>query len=74
LNNEKFPTDDTDLYPGDYLIDIAKNIISENKKFKFDNFDNISRELTKLSVDQSLKMIKLNFFLKNYFPVFFHPV
>ena len=60
LNNEKFPTDDTDLYPGDYLIDIAKNIISENKKFKFDNFDNISRELTKLSVDQSLKMIKLN--------------
>jgi len=60
LNNEKFPTDDIDLYPGDYLIDIAKNIISENKKFKFDNFDNISRELTKLSVDQSLKMIKLN--------------
>ena len=60
LNNEKFSTDDTDLYPGDYLIDIAKNIISENKKFKFDNFDNISKELTKLSVDQSLKMIKLN--------------
>ena len=60
LNNEKFPTDDPDLYPGDYLIDIAKKIISENKKIKFDNFDNISRELTKLSVDQSLKMIKLN--------------
>jgi arginyl-tRNA synthetase len=60
LNNEKFPTDNPDLYPGDYLIDIAKNIISENKKFIFDNFDNISRELTKLSVDQSLKMIKLN--------------
>ena len=60
LNNEKFPTDDPDLYPGDYLIDIAKNIILENKKFKFDNFDNISRELTKLSVDQSLKIIKSN--------------
>ena len=60
LNNEKFPTNDPALYPGNYLIDIAKNIISENKKFKFDNFDNISRELTKLSVDQSLKMIKLN--------------
>ena len=60
LNNEKFPTDDLDLYPGDYLIDIAKNIISENKKFKFDNFDNISGELIKLSVGQSLKMIKLN--------------
>ena len=60
LNNEKFPTDDPDLYPGDYLIDIAKNIISENKNFKFDNFDNVSKKLTKLSVEQSLKIIKLN--------------
>jgi len=60
LNKEKFPTNDPDLYPGDYLIEIARNIISENKKFKFDNFNNISRELTKLSVEQSLKIIKLN--------------
>ena len=60
LNNEKFPTDDPDLYPGDYLIDIAKNIISGNKNIKFDNFDDISKKLTKLSVEQSLKIIKLN--------------
>ncbi len=60
LNNEKFPSDNPDLYPGDYLIDIAKNIISQNKKIKFDNFKNISNELTKLSIEQSLKMIKLN--------------
>ena len=39
---------------------IAKNIISENKKFKFDNFDAISKDLTKLSIEQSLKIIKLN--------------
>ena len=60
LNNETFPTNDADLYPGDYLIDIAKNIISENKKLKFENFDKISKELTKLSINESLKMIKLN--------------
>jgi len=60
LNNEKFPTNDADLYPGDYLIDIAKNIISENKTLKFENFDKISKELTKLSIKESLKMIKLN--------------
>ena len=60
LNNEKFPSDNPDLYPGDYLIDIAKNIISQKKKIKFDNFESISNELTKLSIEQSLKMIKLN--------------
>ena len=27
LFKEKFPIDDKELYPGDYLIDIAKNII-----------------------------------------------
>ena len=59
-NNEKFPLDNADLYPGDYLITIAKNIISQNKKLNFDNFDAISNELTKLSVAESLKIIKFN--------------
>ena len=59
-NNEKFPLDNADLYPGDYLITIAKNIISHNKKLNFDNFDAISNELTKLSVAESLKIIKFN--------------
>ena len=63
LNKEKFPTDDPNLYPGDYLIDIAKNIIKENKVLNFDNFESISESLTKLSVDQSIKLIKFN--LKN---------
>ena len=39
LNNEKFPLDNDDLYPGDYLVEIAQNIISENKQLKFDNFN-----------------------------------
>jgi arginyl-tRNA synthetase len=60
LNNEKFPLDNNDLYPGDYLIEIAQNIISDNKQLKFDNFNKIVQELTKLSVAESLKLIKLN--------------
>ena len=41
LNKEKFPIENKDLYPGDYLIDIAKNIINDNKKLKFTNFDDV---------------------------------
>jgi arginyl-tRNA synthetase len=60
LNKEKFPSDNPDLYPGDYLIGIAENIIKENNKLNFDNFKNISNILAKLSVEQSLKLIKFN--------------
>jgi arginyl-tRNA synthetase len=60
LYNEKFPRDNINLYPGDYLINIAKNIIENNKNLKFDNFENISKELTVLSVNESLKIIKKN--------------
>ena len=63
LYKEKFPTGDPNFYPGDYLIDIAKNIIKENKVLNFDNFESVSESLTKLSVDQSIKLIKFN--LKN---------
>ena len=60
LHKEKFPIDNKDLYPGDYLIDIAKNIIEQKPNFDFDNFDKISKELTKLSVQESIKLIKFN--------------
>jgi len=60
LNNEKFPADNRDLYPGDYLVDIAKSIIDNNKNLKFDKFDDVSKELTLLSVTESLKLIKTN--------------
>jgi len=63
LNGEKFPIDDPDLYPGDYLIEIAKNIIAENKDIKFDSFENVSAKLTSLAILQSLILIKSN--LKN---------
>jgi len=60
LYKEKFPLENTDLYPGDYLIDIAKNITENNKNLNFDKFENISKELTLLSVSESLKLIKSN--------------
>ena len=60
MYSEKFPLENTDLYPGDYLIDIAKNIIKNNSSLNFDKFENISKELTILSVSESLKLIKSN--------------
>ena len=58
--NEPFPNNDEDLYPGDYLIDFAKNIINSNKIKDFKNFDEISEELTSLSIEEALKLIKKN--------------
>ena len=58
--NEEFPSTNEDLYPGDYLIDFAKNIISSNEKINFENFDDISEELTVLSIEEALKLIKTN--------------
>ena len=58
--NEPFPNKNEDLYPGDYLIDFAKNILDSNKNMDFKNFDNIFEELTNLSINEALKLIKKN--------------
>ena len=60
LFKETFPLDDEDLYPGDYLINFAENIIKLNKQIDFDNFDEISEKLTILSIEEALKLIKKN--------------
>ncbi len=60
LYDETFPIDDKELYPGDYLIDIAKRIISKNKDLDFKNFESVSEKLKKLSIQESLKLIKIN--------------
>ena len=60
LKNEKFPIQDKNLYPGDYLIKIAENIISKNKELNFENFELISKKLVEISVSESLKLIKSN--------------
>ena len=57
---EPFPLENEDLYPGDYLIDFAKNIINSNKKIDFKDFEKISEELTILSIEEALKLIKKN--------------
>tara|TARA_B100001057_G_scaffold405429_1_gene418377 strand:- start:2943 stop:4676 length:1734 start_codon:yes stop_codon:yes gene_type:complete len=58
--NEKFPTNNEDLYPGDYIIDFAQNILNSKKKINLENFDKISTELTALSIDEALSLIKKN--------------
>jgi arginyl-tRNA synthetase len=57
---EVFPIDNPDLYPGDYLIDFANNIISSNSDLNFDNYDDVSEKLTELSIEQALLLIKKN--------------
>ena len=58
-HKEPFPSDNEDLYPGDYLIDFAKNI-SSNSNLNFDNYGEISEKLTELSIEQALLLIKNN--------------
>ena len=58
--NEAFPDNNTDLYPGDYLKDFAKNIVSSNSELNFDNYEDISEKLTSLSIEQGLILIKKN--------------
>ena len=57
---EPFPIDNPDLYPGDYLIDFANNIVSSNSNLNFENYESISKELSALSIDQALLLIKDN--------------
>ena len=48
LNSKgKFPSDNEDLYPGEYIIDIAKTIIDQNSDINFTNFDQIKDVLKK---------------------------
>ena len=58
--DEPFPSDNENLYPGDYLIDFAQNIIKSNKDNDFKNFDLIFDKLTDLSIKEALKLIKKN--------------
>jgi arginyl-tRNA synthetase len=57
LKNIDFPNDEN-LYPGDYIKDIAKEII-QSKKFKnFDNYELIYKKLADESLKLSIKIIK----------------
>ena len=55
LNSKgKFPSDNEDLYPGEYIIDIAKTIIDQNSDINFTNFDQIKDVLKKKNQLMSL--------------------
>ncbi|MDC3071740.1 arginine--tRNA ligase [Candidatus Pelagibacter sp.] len=60
LFDEPFPQNNEDLYPGEYIIDFAKNILKSNKDIDLKNFDKISEFLTALSINEALKLIKQN--------------
>ncbi len=46
------------LYPGDYIKEIADKIIKKNKKINFKKLDNCFDELKKLSLQESMDLIK----------------
>jgi len=56
-DNFLFP-DDQDLYPGDYVIDIAKNILKRNKLSNFGNYDLIFNDLKNLCLEEAMNLIK----------------
>jgi len=52
-----FP-DDQDLYPGEYVVDIAKIIIKRNKFSNFNNYDLIFNDLKDLCIEEAMNLIK----------------
>ncbi len=60
LENKKFPENIDDLYPGEYIIDIAKKIINKKIIIKFNNLENIYDQLRDLSVKEAIELIKIN--------------
>ena len=56
-NKEKFILKEN-LYPGEYIKEIANNIIKENKNINVENLNNSFDELKKLSLQGSMNLIK----------------
>ncbi len=56
-NNSLFPNDQ-DLYPGKYVVDIAKSILKKNKFSNFDNYDLIFNDLKNLCIEEAMNLIK----------------
>ena len=55
--NEKFIPDEN-LYPGEYIKEIASNILKNNKEIKIGSLDDNFEEIKKLSLDGSMSLIK----------------
>ncbi len=55
--DETFPNSQ-DLYPGSYIIEIAKKIINKKSKLDFRNYQKNSDIIKKLSLEYTMEMIK----------------
>ena len=55
--HEDFPKE-KNLYPGEYIVDIAKKILKNNKKINLGNFKKIDKILKKESIKCSMDLIK----------------
>tara|TARA_B100000029_G_scaffold157547_1_gene152840 strand:+ start:771 stop:2498 length:1728 start_codon:yes stop_codon:yes gene_type:complete len=59
LDNKPFPAN-KDLYPGDYVIDIAKKIIKNKSVKNFNNYEKIYERLRSESLKNSMNSIIVN--------------
>lgn len=59
LENKPFPKDN-DLYPGDYIINIAKKVIKNKSIKNFGNFDKVYKKLSLESLKYSMQLIMDN--------------
>ncbi|SVB73348.1 uncharacterized protein METZ01_LOCUS226202, partial [marine metagenome] len=59
LEKKPFPQD-KDLYPGDYIIDIAKKIIKKKTIKNFSNFEKVYKKLSLASLKYSMQLINRN--------------
>ena len=57
VKKKNFPNK-KNLYPGKYIKDIAKNILSKSNSFDFDSFEKSFNILKKKSLDSSMSLIK----------------
>ena len=59
--NKKFPENEN-LYPGDYIIDIANKIIQEKLLSNFQPYSKIENKLTEAALNISMDIIKKNLY------------
>ena len=59
IENKSFP-EDKNLYPGDYIIDIAKKIINRKTIKNFKNFEKVYDKLSSESLKHSMELISNN--------------
>ena len=55
--NEKFVNKEN-LYPGDYVVDVAKKVLIEDSEINLTNFKNIFLKLSEMSLKYSMILIK----------------